>query len=242
MKSRLQGKGVHPAITALSLSSAFISAVTTYISHLDPSVRRCGMLVAEEVARTCGKTLDFGDWDGDKDGKRWSREMRALMQERDSEASDELVYRNPTEADARSGSQINVEVDRMAEVEHSPSDKNGKSKIETVPLDYDSDDSLTGYLSEPSSSRSASPTPSELDEIEKDPTLRVGKVTINRPVYLAQLSEMIRPLGGVRSEEDQEEPKRIEVALDAAEELIRRKRAYGTELGECCAVSCEAGS
>ena len=90
---------------------------------------------------------------------------------------------------------------------------------------------MTGYASEPASSRSASPTPSELEEIEKDPTLRVGKITIHRPVYLAQLGEMIRPVGGVRPEDDQQEPRRIEVALDVAEDLIRRKRAYGTELG-----------
>lgn len=31
----------------LSKNGAFITAVGVYISHMDPSVRRCGMLVAE---------------------------------------------------------------------------------------------------------------------------------------------------------------------------------------------------
>ncbi|KAG1859114.1 hypothetical protein C8R48DRAFT_674099 [Suillus tomentosus] len=46
-----------------------------------------------------------------------------------------------------------------------------------------------GYAS-PTSSRSVSPTPSELDEMKKDPILRVGVKKIPRPVYLAQLGEM----------------------------------------------------
>ena len=43
----------------LALSPPFVRSISTYISHLDPSVRRCGMLVAEEVAR--------GKWKGRAD-------------------------------------------------------------------------------------------------------------------------------------------------------------------------------
>lgn len=35
------------SVSRLSRNSAFITAVGIYIGHLDPSVRRCGMLVAE---------------------------------------------------------------------------------------------------------------------------------------------------------------------------------------------------
>ncbi|OBZ75699.1 DNA replication checkpoint protein tel2 [Grifola frondosa] len=96
---------------------------------------------------------------------------------------------------------------------------------------YDSDDSLTGYAS-PSSSRSASPTPSELEEIERDPTLRVGIKKVPRPVYLAQLGEMVRSTSGLKGGDEDMEARKIEVALEVAEELIRRKSGYGTELEE----------
>ncbi|KAI0683637.1 telomeric DNA binding protein [Cytidiella melzeri] len=228
-----KGRPVHPAIAALSISPPFINSITTYISHLDASVRRCGMLVAEEVARACGKKLDFGDWNGDSDGKQWCRDIRELVKHRDSEADESLVKMEPRTSDADERNQFGTEKHpglRKTPVESKPSVH--KSKFTVVSSGYDSDDSLTGYISEPASSRSATPTPSELEEIEKDPTLRVGKINIQRPVYLVQLGEMVRPLGGVRSEEEQEEPRRIEIALEVGEELIRRKRAYGTELEE----------
>ena len=41
-------------------------------------MRRCGMLVAEEVAKATGKKLAFGDWEGEKDGKPWCRQIREL--------------------------------------------------------------------------------------------------------------------------------------------------------------------
>ena len=56
---------------------------------------------------------------------------------------------------------------------------------------------------------------------------------IARPVYLAQLGQMVRPTSGVKSEDEPEQVRKLQVALDVAEELIRRKRAYGTELGKC---------
>jgi hypothetical protein len=78
---------------------------------------------------------------------------------------------------------------------------------------------------------SPSPTPSELAEIERDPTLRVGRTKIPRPVYLAQLGEMIRGTSGLKTDQENQEAEKIEIALDVAEELIRRRRGYGTELG-----------
>jgi telomere length regulation protein len=99
---------------------------------------------------------------------------------------------------------------------------------------HDSDDSLTGYASPPSS-RTPSPTPSELAEIERDPTLRVGRAKISRPVYLAQLGEMIRGTSGLKTDQENQEAEKIEIALDVAEELIRRRRGYGTELGRLSA-------
>ncbi|KAI0340651.1 hypothetical protein BDW22DRAFT_1360072 [Trametopsis cervina] len=230
LTSQAKSTGVHPAITKLSLSAPFISSITAYISHLDSSVRRCGMLVAEEVARAAKKKLSFGDWDGDQDGKAWCREIREFMKGRDADADETLaMIDQPPSTEEET---VNESATTIPPSSTSKKETKRKPKASVVSSGYDSDDSLTGYASEPASSRSASPTPSELEEIEKDPTLRVGQVKLQRPVYLAQLGEMVRPLGGVRSEEDHQELQRLELALEVGEDLIRRKRAYGTELEE----------
>ncbi|KAK7693186.1 hypothetical protein QCA50_002752 [Cerrena zonata] len=212
--------GSSAALVSLAFSPQFIKSISTYLTHLDPSVRRCGMLVAEEVARASGKMLDFGDWDGDNDGRAWCRSIRILVEERDTDI--EFTEDSDDEAE-----------DVQNEVMEPPL---SDSEVEGVPAPnqegYDSDDSLTGYVSSPSSSRSPSPTPSELEEIEKDPTLRVTQKKIPRPVYLAQLGEMIRPTTVKKGEEEELKAQTQEVGLDTAEELIRRKRSYGTELEE----------
>lgn len=95
------------------------------------------------------------------------------------------------------------------------------------------DDSVQGYSSEEDSDRAPSPTPSELEEIEKDPTLNVGVKKIPKPVYLAQLGQLVRSTNvGLKSAEN-DEPDKIEMALNCGEELIRRKRNFGMELGRC---------
>ena len=185
------------------------------------------MLVAEEVARRTGKELDFKDWDGDDGGQLWARNVRQLLggKDTDAEIPDDDEGRTPAveeilEEDAFEATSEPVKTSRPL---CAPSE------------DPDSDDSLTGYASPPSS-RSPSPTPSELAEIEKDPTLHVGRTKISSPVYLAQLSEMIRGPSGLKTDQENQEADRIEIALKVAEELIRRKRGYGTELGRSLAI------
>ena len=191
------------------------------------------MLVAEEVARGAGKKLDFNDWTGEQDGREWCRQIRALIKARDADV--DCVPESDDEGDSvPTPSQKNAEEPAVPAI-------SGKVVIQDV--GYDSDDSLTGYASPTPSSRSASPTPSELAEIEKDPSLNVGRKKIPRPVYLAQLGEMVRSSSGLRSEQEDVEARKIEVALSVAEELIRRKRAFGTELGQLCiAEGIPAGS
>ncbi|KAJ3495032.1 hypothetical protein NLJ89_g10692 [Agrocybe chaxingu] len=201
---------------------SFIQAISMYISHLDPSVRRCGMLAAEDVARLCGKKLEFGGWDGQDAISVWAREVRELMKARDVDAKLEVVQREKEEeveevaaSTVKKGLAENLELPTKATFV----EKDG----------YDSDDSMAGYASPPSS-RSASPTPSELAEIEKDPTLNVGVQKVPRPVYLAQLGDLLRapPKQGTR---EPHEADKIEMALNCAEELVRKKSGYGTELG-----------
>lgn len=210
----------------LVVSVPFIRSISTYIGHLDPSVRRCGMLVAEEVARRTGKELDFKDWDGDDGGKPWARSVRQFLGGKDGDAEiwddegHELAFEE-------------IMVEDAFEPTSEPVQTSGP--FSALSEDHDSDDSLTGYASPPSS-RSPSPTPSELAEIERDPTLRVGRTKISRPVYLAQLGEMIRGTTGLKTDQESQDAEKIEIALNVAEELIRRKRGYGTELGRLSVV------
>ena len=181
------------------------------------------MLVAEEVARAAGKTLDFGGWEGDDPCRIWARRLRELLEQCDADADEvpekeEVLSTPPT---------IQGGIEEIPEEAQLPT----KTSVALPTSGYDSDDSLTGYAS-PTSSRSASPTPSELAEIEKDPTLRVGAKKVPRPVYLAQLGEMVRPTSGMQGGDEQIAATKMEVALEVAEELIRRKSGYGTELGE----------
>ncbi|KAG2077827.1 hypothetical protein BDR04DRAFT_999144 [Suillus decipiens] len=213
-------------VVSIALSPSFVTAVGQYISHLDNNIRRCGMLAAEVVATRAGKNLDFGDWDGDADGKPWARDLRALCTARDIDfdpcTGDDW---EPTTEESTLTEEI-ITTGVLDDTRISAL----KLTEANVPTGYDSDDSLTGYAS-PTSSRSASPTPSEFDEMEKDPTLRVGVKKILRPVYLAQLGEMVRN-ARVKPGEESQEADKIEMALGVAEELIRKKRDYGTELEE----------
>ncbi|KAG7452712.1 uncharacterized protein BT62DRAFT_939781, partial [Guyanagaster necrorhizus] len=211
-----------PEVSSLAQGGNFISGVSLYIGHMDASIRRCGMLAAEVVAHASGKKLNFEDWEGTGDGKPWTRALRALLYERDVDSNIVVLEKEPvpTKKTEEPGDAASI---RKA----SPQ----SSMLRSNAGDYDSDDSLTGYAS-PASSRSVSPTPSELDNIEKDPTLNVTKKKISRPVYLVQLGELLRSSGGVQQSDAALEADRIELALSCSEDLIRRKQFFGTELEE----------
>jgi len=193
------------------------------------------MVVAEIVASKAGKSIDFGDWDGDDCGKDWARQMRVLCSQRDVDF--EATY-DDQEIEAHRNSPPHDAVSEIAgDAEQEGPDTVESNVLRTpnvaiqVQSGYDSDDSLTGYASPPST-RSPSPTPSEMEEFEKDPTLRVGIKKIPRPVYLAQLGDLVRSTGGLKSSEENQEAEKIEIALEVGEDLIRRKRDFGTELGD----------
>ncbi|KAG5644996.1 hypothetical protein DXG03_007273 [Asterophora parasitica] len=212
-----------PNVQSLPFSPKFISGVGLYVGHHDPSVRRCGMLAAEVVAHRAGKKLDFKDWDGDDSGKPWARDIRELLMQRDLDA--DLTILAAEEKDNESSDAIEITAPGVEEAQIP------RATFSTPATGYDSDDSITGYASPPSS-RSASPTPSELDDVEKDPTLNVGTKKVPRPVYLAQLGDLLRNTGDNKSSDDPHDADKIEMALNSAEELIRKKREYGTELDE----------
>lgn len=190
-----------------------------------------GMLVGESAAKYAGKQLDFDVWQGDEDGKDWMRKLRTLAEGRDVDVMDFPVNK---EAHCEAPGPI-------PEAKPAAQTINSYSRPPTSRQVDSDDDSLIGFVSSPSSSRAPSPTPSELAEIEADPTLRTGhpassskKDRVTRPVYLVNLGLLLRPAaGGLKSKagEGQDEFERVEMALNFGAELIRRKRDYGTELG-----------
>ena len=183
------------------------------------------MLLAEIIAELCNKKLDFDDWDGNDFGKPWCRDLRQLLKARDVDA-------NVNTLDSE-GASVVVEEEGSTSLASSLASVDGNGQRATFvpkPGGYDSDDSMAGYASPPSS-RSSSPSLSELAEFEKDPTLNVGIKKVPRPVYLAQLSDLFRGTGAKINANDPHEADKIEMALNTAEELIRKKRGYGTELG-----------
>ena len=186
------------------------------------------MLVAEEVAALAGKNLDFGDWEGGDTDRVWARSLRFLIKERDIDAKD-----------VESSAEEQLESRQQDEPSHvkvnpaSPATSRHAIRVEDVAGPDSDDDSIQGYASEENSDRASSPTPSELEEIEKDPTLNVGTKKVPKPVYLAQLGELVRSTNAGLKSGENNEPDKIEMALGCGEELIRRKRNFGMELGQC---------
>ncbi|KAG8992489.1 telomere binding protein, partial [Tulasnella sp. 427] len=76
-----------------------------------------------------------------------------------------------------------------------------------------------------------SPTPSDLEEIEKEPGLAIGRRKIQKPVYLVQLARMLVS-GKGEGQDEKSEPDRVEMALNEGLGLIRRKKGFGLELEE----------
>lgn len=210
--------------------------MSKYLGSLDPQVRLMGMVAAELAAKYGGKALDFGVWDGDGDGRAWIRQMRTLVQARDADI--EGFPRDDGPDQAGPPRSTDLPSPSLSRLPHASAPIRTAVNAKAREVDSD-DDSLIGYGSSASSSRAPSPTPSELDEIEKDPTLRTGlpstsKQRVQRPVYLLNLGLLLRPPpGGAKNkaQDGQEEYERIDMALNYGAELVRRKRNYGTELG-----------
>ena len=186
------------------------------------------------------KRLDFGKdiWEGSGGGREECRWLRAFLGVCDSQAKvdigDEMLgWQDTTKVDTVQHGNLpdtnGVQEDADSDDEVPQNPARGRSSRTKRPkpaaiVDSD-DDSLVGYSdSSPSSSRSPSPTPSYLEEVANDPMLNTStREKVQRPVYLMQLLELLRA---------RTEPEKLEVALKWGEELIRRKRDYGTELGE----------
>jgi telomere length regulation protein len=196
--------------TTIASSARFISAVGKYISHQDPSIRRCGLLVAEIITEMSGNPLRFGGWDGVGEGRDWARSLRAAMKE--PETTIEEVHGESSVSNDEDTLNSRITED---------------TTLSNRTMNYDSDDSLEGYISD--KSIEIGPSEQELEEMEKDASLRgaQGSRPI-RPVYIVQLLQLLQP---VAKNESNTEAEKQDIGLNASEELIRRKRGFGTELG-----------
>lgn len=190
------------------------------------------MLAAEIVAQRTGRILDFQQWEGNDQGREWARALRGLIDGRDvdaTEAGPDIILVN--EESAPIDRDIKITGSKKTQIASVVSAK--MANLNICDEGSDSDDSLTGYASSDAFSRPPSPTMSEMEEIEKDPTLNVGKKPVQRPVYLVDLARLITES---TKPDDPQNADRIEMALDCAEELIRAKRSFGYELGKFVGV------
>ena len=184
-----------------------------------------------------GKRLKFDAimWEGTGDGREEARWLRSSLDVRDNDAA--------LDDDASSTAWLlgwdfpTMEIDPSGEkppptILPRPSKREGRLKEakkapRIVMLDVEqSADTLEGYApASASSSRSASPDQSFLEEVAADPSLAIdaaGKKKVKRPVYISQLVALLK---------ERESPDHLEVALKWGESLIRAKRSFGGELG-----------
>ncbi|PFH46357.1 hypothetical protein AMATHDRAFT_155382 [Amanita thiersii Skay4041] len=195
-----------PEVQRLITLPSFIKAVGSYVSHLDPLIRICGMLTAEIVASMCGRVLNFNSWEGNDEGRIWARHIRQVIE-------------TPNEYVIKDGVHVSIDIEPTVRLSN-----NSEVLPNADPLthnDSDSDDSVVGYDSS-LPSRSSSPELDELSAIETDPSLNTGVQILPHPVYLYQLCNLIRnssPSDGRGSDEFN----KIDVALTIAERLIRTR-------------------
>ena len=184
------------------------------------------------------KCLKFGAtmWDGHGEGRDEARRLRSIVGVRDRSASLSEDHRG-WYLGWDQPKTVSLEI-AAAPTPSKAETKRGRSPKRTKPQspkrpkivmldDEQLEDTLEGYDPPAPSSRSPSPTPSYLEEIAADPSLALDgqqKSKIKRPVYISQLLQLVK---------DREKPDSLETALKFGEGLVRAKRLFGGELGEC---------
>ena len=205
-------------IQDLILSPSVITAIGYYISHMDESIRLCGMLVAEILSSLAGKMLTFDVWDGEDEARLWALRVRKLIEAHDVNATRTSVQ----------GTDASDSEEEISQSDPRIHDIHLRDPIEHIDDGFDSDDSVNGYA--PSVS-SRSPTSTELAEIEKEPALSLGIKKVSRPLYLSQLGAFLRSRTDGGQSGQYSAADNVEMALDSAEDLIRSKKIFGSELG-----------
>lgn len=242
----------HPTVRTLSFSRSFLNAISESMSQLDQHKRFLGLLVAELVSERSVdegvQPLCFGDvWDGKGDARPSVKDLRASV----------LAFKIPdpaTLSDALHSLRVSLANAHLTPVlskrplraatatttAQSATVVNGNEKqkkpliqvIEPVEEDLQPyampaapSDAYLETLSSDDPSLYASAMPSTNDSS----TRRKGR--IRPPVYILELIAYINGTQEQKAEED-EKADRIEIALQNGEDLVRRKKGWGTELGQ----------
>lgn len=233
---------------ALSEREEFFTAVAEGLKSLRGGIRHLGMLVAELVTGWAtgqqeGGGVDFGKetWEGAGEGREVAREVRTVVSKWQSwEGGDGWKAGLREWADEVDSSLVKlvprpappVNPARKAETSKKEAPPAKKPMIQVIgddePLSSDDDDELRPFASGPPVQND--PLAPTLEELE---TGEIGLHAIRKkpprdPVYVQEVSEYLR---------DTDNVERLRVGLEKAEEVIRRKAGWGTELG-ALAVTC----
>ncbi|KAM0755050.1 hypothetical protein T439DRAFT_128186 [Meredithblackwellia eburnea MCA 4105] len=247
----------HPSLTILSTSAPFLTAISTYLTILQPYPRLLGMLVAEVLSeRTVKqdgelKPLNFGEiWEGEQEEKKKVKELRQELktvsgEEKEVDGWQEMLRKTWGE----DKHPVKPAPPQRAKSPMTPSSVS--STPPTLPqgalkrplisiIGEEDDESLApyplpadppqSYLSTLASEDSSEYT-TALPPTTSSTTRRRGK--LRAPVYIPELVAYLKgkdPEGG--EEQKDQEAERVEVGLREGEGLVRRKKGWGGEVDE----------
>lgn len=198
----IQKEGVKSQISNTLLNDSNVThAIPSYLSLPNPLGRLLGMLVAQHLANYDGvDRLTFGDgaFSGDGPGRNEIQRLIRLVDR--SRIDDGGVPIQPLEEE-----QPGTSANDVAITQHD---------------DSDSEDSMEGYEINYDKFNTNKPD-SDDEEAANDPTI-LSKRKVNRPVYIAELNDMLRHDG----KEGNEAAVLEEVALKWASALINDKREH----------------
>ena len=234
----------------LSRSQSFLHAVQGHLSTTRLAIRYLGMLAAEVLSQRSldpaegVKPLDFGTdlWAGDSDGKSFCRRLRALL-ESNFAAGVSLPPTPPiSKPDVSMSASTTVSAPALRSISRSvplskreekseakvePSSKPKPAKIQVIGTTLESgmeedDDDLIPYAMPDADSGDSDV---DLNDLA---TFTPGKKKARPPVYLADLATYLRA---------NEDAEKVELGLQHAVALIRKKANWGTELRKSCTYS-----
>lgn len=206
------------------MDSVLIHAVQAHLSALRPAIRLRGMLVAELFSARSGveKPLSFGEecWKGKGDGREACMALRTLA-EAGPEASEQgwafVEGDLPIQQPVASTSKVKLEAKSAAKSGKLRSEQKPKIEIissSTPSTAFDDEEDLQPY------EMPASPTES-LSDLDDPSVYTPAKKKPRPPVYIADLAAYLR------SSEDAD---KVELGLQHAAALIRKKAGWGGEL------------
>jgi telomere length regulation protein len=200
----------------ISQYGSFLTMVSTRLSSSVPRARYLGMVVATAMSRAVDdpdKTMDFGVEELESTE---ARELFSLTSVSDEVGTiDRLTQQSPRTQATSAVVEVMASSNRKAPNKSSPVQQSKVISIEEIEDDSDEvsgDEDLMPYAK-------PDDDPSDSDE---DPTL-INREKPTAPVYVIDLIKQLQ---------NDEKPDAVELALQTAPSLIRRKASFGTELSD----------